>query len=67
MMWMAFIYNIGLFIREVSRCREGKTLVSSVVLDIPFGECCMARSPKVIDVTFMQISKVMHNFMQNSA
>ena len=39
----------------------------SVVLDIPFAECCMARSPKVIDVTFMQISKVMHNFMQNSA
>ena len=39
----------------------------SVVLDIPFGERYMARSPKVIEVTFMQISKVMHNFMQTSA
>ena len=27
----------------------------------------MARSPEVIDVTFMQISNVMHNFMQNTA
>ena len=41
--------------------------LNGILVDMLYGECSMARSSEAIGVTYMQFSKVMHDFMPDVA
>ena len=42
---------------------KSRVVLNGILVDMLYGECCVARSFEVIGVTYMQFSKVMRDFM----